>query len=930
MKLFRFFRIKRGLKISNKFVDKLKNNKIYVDPYKNLIWKYSPNSNKWIDATDKIEWIKYDDNARLVKFKGKDKLFHVSYINLKYYENPKEIDYSLIEYNGVPQYKINKCLLFGNKYKIFYKSGRTLVANAKDIKIYKDVLKENYEVSKILNYYKDIVQRIASTEEDNFILSQFNNVKTINEESVLSLFFKGINGASTCPLRRPIISPFGTNLSQLEAVKKAFNNRISIIEGPPGTGKTQTILNLIANGVARGYKIAIASNNNSAIRNVYEKLEKYGFSFLCALLGNKENTENFFENIDIKVPNLTTGVRSKSERIGYLSNILPEYFEKENEKNKLLESRNSIELEYKHFLNEYKEFNFGKYSFKKDKITKDKIMSVLVFLKEYQHKKISIFRKFKLKRLIKVKWKFFNFSLEEQILLLQNEYFSVHINEINTKIKKINEKLNNLSFKNLMNEYIDLSLIYFKNSLNELLKDKRKETYSKSNYKIKFNKFIHDFPVVFSSTYSLAQCIKNGYLFDYLIIDESSQVNMASAILSMNVAKNLVVVGDIKQLPQIDDQGISAVNKELLNQYGIDESYSYYGQSIMSSILAVYKDSVPRTLLKEHYRCNSEIIGFCNKEFYDNQLIIYSKNDNINKPLKLIKLVAGNHARKNPNGEGGFYSEREADEIINLINKDELDDLGIITPYRIQVKTIENKLNNPSIEVSTIHKFQGREKKNIILSTVVNNLNEFVNDPHMINVAVSRAIDCFILVASDKVVKGEKGVLADLVNYIKYRTEFSMIQEGNISSVFDILYNDYANELEAYRKKHPSRDFDSENIIKNLLNEIILDDRFKHLKISMHVSLKDIFRGSFITMNDEELKFFLNPRTHADFVIYNKFSNKPYAIIEVDGVSFHEQKEKQKERDALKDSIIKKTGIRFIRLKTNESNEKERIINLLL
>ena len=84
MKLFRFFRIKSGLKIPNKLVDKLKNNKIYVDPYKNLIWKYSPNSNKWIDATDKIEWIKYDDNARLVKFKGKDKLFHVSYIKFFY------------------------------------------------------------------------------------------------------------------------------------------------------------------------------------------------------------------------------------------------------------------------------------------------------------------------------------------------------------------------------------------------------------------------------------------------------------------------------------------------------------------------------------------------------------------------------------------------------------------------------------------------------------------------------------------------------------------------------------------------------------------------------------------------------------------------------------------------------------------------------
>ena len=48
------------------------------------------------------------------------------------------------------------------------------------------------------------------------------------------------------------VFPFGCNESQYQAVVNALSNRISIIEGPPGTGKTQTILNIIANLCFRG------------------------------------------------------------------------------------------------------------------------------------------------------------------------------------------------------------------------------------------------------------------------------------------------------------------------------------------------------------------------------------------------------------------------------------------------------------------------------------------------------------------------------------------------------------------------------------------------------------------------------------------------------------------------------------------------------
>ena len=81
-----------------------------------------------------------------------------------------------------------------------------------------------------------------------------------------------------------LIFPFGCNSSQYAAVKNAIYNKISVIEGPLGTGKTQTILNIIANIIIRNMNCQVASNNNPAIRNILEKFEKYDLSFFVALI----------------------------------------------------------------------------------------------------------------------------------------------------------------------------------------------------------------------------------------------------------------------------------------------------------------------------------------------------------------------------------------------------------------------------------------------------------------------------------------------------------------------------------------------------------------------------------------------------------------------------------------------------------------------
>lgn len=92
-----------------------------------------------------------------------------------------------------------------------------------------------------------------------------------------------------------LIFPFGLNESQLLAVERAFSSQISVIEGPPGTGKTQTILNVVANILIQNKTVAILSNNNSAVSNVYEKMDKQQLGYVVARLGSTENRQQFFQ-----------------------------------------------------------------------------------------------------------------------------------------------------------------------------------------------------------------------------------------------------------------------------------------------------------------------------------------------------------------------------------------------------------------------------------------------------------------------------------------------------------------------------------------------------------------------------------------------------------------------------------------------------------
>ncbi|MCF0256414.1 MAG: AAA family ATPase [Bacteroides heparinolyticus] len=79
--------------------------------------------------------------------------------------------------------------------------------------------------------------------------------------------------------------------SQENVVAHALGNRFSVVTGPPGTGKTQVILNIIANALMRDKSVLIASKNNKAVDNVKERFDIIDPSQYLIRFGKKEYIE---------------------------------------------------------------------------------------------------------------------------------------------------------------------------------------------------------------------------------------------------------------------------------------------------------------------------------------------------------------------------------------------------------------------------------------------------------------------------------------------------------------------------------------------------------------------------------------------------------------------------------------------------------------
>jgi hypothetical protein len=294
-------------------------------------------------------------------------------------------------------------------------------------------------------------------------------------------------------------------------------------------------------------------------------------------------------------------------------------------------------------------------------------------------------------------------------------------------------------------------------------------------------------------------------LFDVVIVDESSQSDI-SAIVALMRGKKAIIVGDEKQISPEAIGKDHAVVETLINAYLEDVPHAEWFDlktSLYNTALRVFPD---RLLLKEHFRCVPEIIGFSNELCYSNEIIPLRRIEAKDKVGPAIVTFKVKNAFKD---EGKAINIKEAESVVEKILECCSDEryngmtMGVISllgdaQAELILGMLVGKLSMEEMLQRRLicgdaYSFQGDERDIMFLSMVIANNTKFAaltkgSDIRRFNVAASRARNQMWLFHSvDLENLNDKCVRHSLLKYCIEKNE----SKEEIISAEHLLFNDF-------------------------------------------------------------------------------------------------------------------------------------------
>ncbi|MDQ0221129.1 superfamily I DNA and/or RNA helicase [Peribacillus cavernae] len=804
------------------------------------------------------------------------------------------------------------------------------------------------------------------------------------------------------PTYENVYSIVPMNMNQQDSVKHSTND-ITLIQGPPGTGKTQTILNLIANAVIRGEKVLVASTNNKAVDNVYEKLIKKELFKGTLRVGNAKFREDAVKVIAKELKDIPKQpeedmmeLTEKSETLSKIIEEIQRKLHRIEEIRTMLKDVASSQMYLEGLLTEnvvsISDFQMLIGIMESDYRTLDSQLNFLQALSAKISQKTTqtqkgfwkllssigvqvetIFTNKYRKRISKLgvrntyllpyqKLESFHIELQNYISAIQYRMLGLKKDSLVEELQSYDEAKLKHDFtinqekkcgtdKKILSVYdvkrqqlfpqedkdflaAKLSPVSYSSSENRPSKEKREFSFSDSTY---FDKIIKLFPVYLCTNQSVPSCVPFDFEFDLVIIDEASQCTIPASLPAVKRAKRLVVVGDNLQLNPVVtvDENF---DKNLLEKYQLHHERNSRKQPLYlfknQSLFDVFDDTLEdpfRFFLNEHFRCHPDIIQFSNIHFYQ-RLKIMTKNSE--GPIKgFVTLDVDTTNLTIDFSKKKYVNQYEFKRIIHFIDYHFNDikhlSVGIITPLTKQkqfiidsvkqlAETVEDDEKQQFYKrliqedgIGTVHTFQGGERDIIFFSTVISpGINPKVvkwmnQNTTLINVAVTRAIQAFIIVADLKYLGQAGGILKDLSLYAQKKG--TPIETRDMKSVYQVTKSIYKQKNNPHVKELLNK---GEQYFYDVLHQTI-EKQYPDLKINFQMRVCDVIKIEKGNLSYEMYSFAL--RSHFDFILYIEDTYEPVAAFEYDGW-YHRNDPKTISNDKKKDSLCENADFTLIRI----------------
>jgi hypothetical protein len=262
--------------------------------------------------------------------------------------------------------------------------------------------------------------------------------------------------------------------------------------------------------------------------------------------------------------------------------------------------------------------------------------------------------------------------------------------------------------------------------------------------------------------------------YDLCILDEASKATATEALVPLSRSRRWILVGDLQQLPPFQDEALR--NRELLERF--DLSPDDLGVTLFSHLLRSAPTEAKARLSSQRrmVRAIGDLISAC---FYDRT--IETKTDRVDpeliaylgRPVLWISTSRMSKRSQEP-VRGSIQNAAEGDQVLRWLKKldtfagehDKTYSVCVLTPYSGQIAALQRRivpeqarLSHLKIEVKTVDAYQGKEADIAILSLVRSNTSNtlgFLKEHERLNVALSRGRLALLIIGDKDFLKRAK------------------------------------------------------------------------------------------------------------------------------------------------------------------------------